>query len=81
MASTFVKFLTDKARRLVDRLPADQVNTYKKLHDAILREYDLTPNAYRKFFDNAQKLEGETWVQLYTRLQTRLKYYIEKRNK
>ena len=73
------QFLTDKARRLVDRLPAEQIDTYEKLHDAILREYDLTPNAYRKFFDNAQKAEGETWVQLCTRLQLRLKYYVESR--
>ena len=73
------QFLTDKARRLVDRLPADQVDTYAKLHDAILREYDLTPSAYRKFFDNAQRVEGETWVQFCTRLHTRLKYYLESR--
>ena len=74
------QFLTDKARRLVDRLPAEQVNTYQKLHNAILREYELTPNAYRKLFDHAQKIENETYVQLCTRLQIRLKYYVESRD-
>ena len=42
------QFLTDKARRLVDRLPATDVDTYDKLHKAIMREYDLTPSAYKK---------------------------------
>ena len=73
------QFLTDKARRLVDRLPATDVDTYEKLHTAIMREYDLTPSAYKKFFDNAQRMEGETYVQLCTRLTTRLKYYLESR--
>ena len=74
------QFLTDKARRLVDRLTPDQVDTYDKLRVSILREYDLTPNAYRKFFEHAVKTEGETWVQLCTRLQNRLKYYLESRD-
>ena len=73
------QFLTDKARRLVDRLPASDIDTYEKLHNAIMREYDLTPSAYKRFFDKAQRMEGETWVQLCTRLQTRLKYYLESR--
>ena len=74
------QFLTDKARRLVDRLPAEQVNTYHKLHNAILCEYDLTPNAYRNFFYHAEKMENEANVQLCTRLQIRLKYYVESRD-
>ena len=51
-----------------------------KLHNAILREYDLTRNACRKLFDHAQKMENETYVQLCTRLQIRLKYYVESRD-
>ena len=31
------QFLTDKTRRLVDRLPATDVGTYEKLHTAIMR--------------------------------------------
>ena len=71
------QFLTDKARRLVDRLLATDVDTYDKLHTAIMREFDLTPSAYKGFFDNSQRMEGETYVRLCTRLQAPLKYYLE----
>ena len=55
------------------------IYTCDKLKAAILREYHLTPNNYRKEYASATKDKEESYVQFNTRLQVLLKYYLESR--
>ena len=72
-------FFSEKAKKLVRRLPADQMNTYAKLKAALLREFRLTPQQYRMQFVKAEKLATESWMQYATRLRTYLRFYLESR--
>jgi len=45
-----------------------------------LREYKLTPWAYRKRYQTDTKQSGETYVMVASRLSTMLSYYIASRN-
>src|SRR6218665_2540173 len=72
-------FLSEKAKRLVRRLPAIQMNTYVNLKAALLREFRLTPQQYRAQFVKAEKVASESWMQFATRLRTYLRFYLESR--
>jgi hypothetical protein len=39
-------FFSEKAKKLIRRQPAEQLNTYAKLKVALLREFCLTPQQY-----------------------------------
>lgn len=73
------QLLTDKARRLVARLSDDEAASYAVLKQALLREFQLTPSKYRENFVNTVKNREETFVNLATRLEVGLKYYLESR--
>jgi len=49
-------FLSEKAKKLIRRLPANQMDTYVKLKAALLREFRLTPQQYRAQFVKAEKV-------------------------
>ena len=72
-------FFSEKAKKLIRRLPVDQLTSYAKLKVALLREFRLTPQQYKGQFTKAEKLANESWMQFATRLRTYLRFYLESR--
>src|SRR3989454_4546508 len=73
-------FLTDTARRLLSTLPSQDVSSYIKWQQALLREHRLTPRAYLKNYLSANRNDGESCVQFSTRLTCLFKYYLNSRH-
>jgi len=57
-----------------------KASCYAEVKALLLREYKLTPWAYRKRYQTATKQSGETYVMFASRLSTMLSYYITSRN-
>ena len=70
------QLLNDRARNLVARLSSTDASSYDALKAAILKEFQLTPSKYREHFVGITKRSDETFVQLTTRLEIALKYYL-----
>ena len=73
-------YLSDRARRVVTKLPVEATNTYARLTQALLSEFRLTPAKYRESFIEARKGPDESNVQFGTRLMVLWRYYINSRN-
>ena len=67
--------LTDKARRVLIRMPA--TSTYLDLQLALKKAYSLTPEAYRKKFREAKKQNDETFAMFGERLSQILDTWLE----
>ena len=78
--SLLTPFLSDKARNSILNLPTSDVDTYTKFKTAILREHRLTPQAYRRNFNEAQRQPDESCTQFVSRLTCYFKHYVESRN-
>ena len=72
-------YLSDKAKRLMVRLPVTETRTYDGFKAALLKEFSLTATKYRDNFMSAVKDNEETWTQYGSRLTTLLKYYLDSR--
>lgn len=55
--------LIGKAHETYAALPVDQSTDYKSVKQAILKAYELIPEAYRQKFRNCRSLEGHTYVE------------------
>ena len=73
------QLLNDKARKLIARLSDAESSSYPDLKIALLREFQLTPSKYRDNFMTIVKRRDETFIQLTTRLEIGLKFYLESR--
>lgn len=72
-------YLSDAARNLVSTLPSEDVDTYEHFKAALLREFRLTPDKYKYYFDSAGRRPEESFVQFVTRLNTMIKQYLNSR--
>jgi len=55
--------LTGKAREIYSALSADQSSDYEVVKGAILKAYELVPEAYRQQFRVCRKKESQTYVE------------------
>lgn len=55
--------LIGKAHETYAALPADQSTDYETVKKAILKAYELVPEAYRQKFRHCKKQEGQTYVE------------------
>ena len=69
-ATRLAAALTGKARQAFTRLPVHETGDYHKLKDAVLKAYNLTPEAYRLKFRSGKKQKNETRMQFAVRLRT-----------
>jgi len=77
--SLVIQYLSSKARLLMTKLPADQIDTYHKLKTSSLKQFRLTSTKFRKAFFEAKKSDDEAYVQFSTRLQVFFQYYLDSR--
>ena len=71
--------LTQKAKSLLNRISADDMNSYPKVREFLLSQFCLTSREYRAKFVNATKESDETHVAFVTRLKNYLTYYWRSR--
>lgn len=69
-ATRLAAALTGKAREAFTRLSMNDAGDYGKLKDAVLRAYNLTPEAYRLKFRSGKRQKDETHMQFAVRLQS-----------
>ena len=55
--------LKGKAQEIYASLSVDQCSDYNTVKEAILKAYELVPEAYRQKFRNLRKKEGQTFVE------------------
>ena len=55
--------LTGKAQVAYSALSADDSSDYEKVKKAVLRSYELVPEAYRQKFRNLRKDDGQTYME------------------
>ena len=55
--------LVGKAREIYSALPVQTSARYDEVRKAILKAYELVPEAYRQRFRNARKQDGQTYVE------------------
>jgi len=79
-AKLLLPFLSSKAKTLIARLNADEMNNYEGMRDFLLSEFKLTPREYKSRFDNATKKNDETYVYFTARLRNDLRYYLRSRD-
>lgn len=72
-------FLNDKAKSLIAQMDPDVVKDYEKMRDALLREFQLTPNSYLQRFNTLKRAPEETAVMYASRLRSLLEYYLDSR--
>ena len=72
-------FLNDKAKTLIAQMDPDVVKNYEQLRDALLREFQLTPNSYLQRFNTLKRSPEETAVMYASRLRSLLEYYLDSR--
>jgi len=79
-AKLLLPFLTFKAKSLVSRLYAEELEDYKKVRHFLLSEFKLTPKEYKARFGNANKRPDETFIYFATRLRNNWRYYLRTRD-
>ena len=72
--------MNEKARKVITRLNATQREDYEEVKKQVLREFKMTPRAYRMPFMESTKEATESWMQYASRLETILSYYMEGRS-
>ena len=72
--------MNEKARKVITRLNATQRENYEEVKKQVLREFKMTPQAYRMQFMESMKEATESWMQYASRLKTILSYYMEGRS-
>jgi len=71
--------LTTRARSILGRMPANDLDDYDKVKRYLLAEFKLTPRQIKSQFLSAQKQRDETYQLFASRLTTLLRYYIDSR--
>ena len=71
-------FLLGSAKEVYHNLGPDDVDNYEALKAALVKHYELTTEAYRKMFRDAQKKATETHHQYHTRVKTLFDKWIRK---
>ena len=72
--------MNEKARKVITRLSATQREDYEEVKKQVLREFKMTPRAYRMQFLESAKEATESWMQYASRLETIFSYYMEGRS-
>jgi len=78
-AKILLPFLSLKAKSLIFRLNAEELEDYEGVRDFLLSEFKLTPREYKARFDNAIKRIDETFIYFAARLRNNLRYYVRSR--
>src|SRR5207247_655378 len=68
-----------KVRKLLGNIHADQKDTYEKVKNIILREYQITPGICHRGFVECLKLKTESMIQYASRLRSLLQCYLDAR--
>src|SRR3989441_81625 len=71
--------LPEKVRKLLGNIPADQKDTYEKVKNVILREYQITAGICRRGFVECLKFKTESMIQYASRLRSLLQCYLDAR--
>ena len=79
-AKLLLPFLSLKAKLLISRLNAEELEDYEGVRDFLLSEFKLTPTEYKARFDNATKHPDETFIYFDARLRNNLRYYLRRRD-
>ncbi|CAN7984298.1 unnamed protein product [Ixodes hexagonus] len=66
-------------RALVNRLPVGEASEYGAVKERVLLELKLSPAEYRRLFMDATRMEGESWTQFMTRVESCVEYYARSR--
>jgi len=72
-------FLSVKAKSLISRLSATELDNYNFVCDFLLSEFKLTTREYKLKFDTATKRSDETYIYFAARLRNNLRYYLRSR--
>jgi len=79
-AKLLLPFLSLKAKSLISRLNAEELEDYEGVRDFLLSEFKLTPREYKARFDNATKRPDETFIYFAAQLRNNLRYYLRSRD-
>jgi len=79
-AKLLLPFLSVKAKILISRLCARELEDYEGVRDFLLSEFKLTPHEYKLRFDTATKQSDETYIYFSARLRNNLRYYLRSHN-
>ena len=79
-AKLLIPLLTSRAKSVICRMPATDMENYEELKQFLLSEFKLTPREYKARFDSAVKGTDETYVLFAARLRNLLMYYLRSRN-
>ena len=71
--------MSERARSLLLRLDQQRQDNYGEVKTLLLNEFLLTPFQFKSRFDNAKRLNDETWTLYCTRLHNLLEYYCHSR--
>src|SRR2546425_4792314 len=71
--------LPEKVRKLLGNIPAEQKDTYEKIKQVILREYQITPGICHRGFVECLKFKTESMIQYASRLRSLLQCYLDAR--
>ena len=78
-AKLLIPLLTPRAKTVIGRMPATEMEQYEALKGFLLAEFKLTPREYKARFDDAAKRSDETYVLFAARLRNLLAYYLRSR--
>ena len=79
-AKLLIPKLSSRAKSIIVRMTAENLEKYDEVKKFLLAEYKLTPREYKNRFDSAVKGNDETFVLFATRLRNLLMYYLRSRN-
>ena len=71
--------LPEKVRKLLGNIPAEQKDTYEKIKQVILKEFQITPGICRRGFVECLKFKTESMIQYASRLRSLLQCYLDAR--
>jgi len=78
-AKLLIPLLTSRAKSVIGRMPAGDMEQYDELKKFLLADFKLTPREYKSRFDTAHKNDDETYVLFAARLRNLLSYYLRSR--
>jgi len=79
-AKLLLPFLSLKAKSLISRLNAEELEDYEGVRDFLLAEFKLTPREYKARLDNSTMRPDETFIYFAGRLKNNLRYYLRSRD-
>ena len=75
-----IPLLTARAKSVIGRMAAHDMENYDEVKRFLLAEFKLTPKEYKSRFDSAVKNRDETFVLFAARLRNLLMYYLRSRD-